>query len=353
MKLTGLCLIPFALLACQLPHVSAGEENLESVYERVHKSVVTIQTVGKTSTLDRQGEVVMASGIGSGVVISNDGRIMTAAHVVQTAEAMQVQFVSGEVREARVLGTVPLADLALIQVIGDLPLTAAIAPLADSDKARVGSSVFVIGSPRGITHTLTAGYLSAHRPLEVPLIGASTIDLIQTDAAINKGNSGGPLFNMQGEVLGIVSHIVSESGGSEGLGFAIASNAARRLLLERGVFWSGIESVTLSGIFARAFNLPEGKSGALVQAVANGSMGARIGLLGGTITATLEGQKVLLGGDILLDVMGIDVANPAIYALFQDKLSKLDPDGEVSITILRAGATVQLSKKLSALIDSK
>jgi len=82
-------------------------------------------------------------------------------------------------------------------------------------------------------------------------------------------------------------------------------------------------------------------------------MGARIGLLGGTITATLEGQKVLLGGDILLDVMGIDVANPAIYALFQDKLSKLDPDGEVSITILRAGATVQLSKKLSALIDSK
>lgn len=163
--------------------------SLESVFDRVHTSVVTIQTIGRTAELDDSGMAVLAGGLGSGVLVSRDGKIMTAAHVVQSAEQVQVQFVDGSILPARILGTVPVADLALLQVEGNLPDWVDVAPLAKSSQARVGSRVFAIGSPRGIAHTLTVGYVSARRVMEVPLACRCPVDLIQTDAAINKGNS--------------------------------------------------------------------------------------------------------------------------------------------------------------------
>ena len=122
--------------------------SLETAFDYVHTSVVTIQTIGQTADLDDRGAVVMAGGLGSGVVVSSDGKIMTAAHVVQPADQVAIQFVDGTVLPARILGTVPVADLALLQIEGDLPDWVAVAPLAKSSEARVGSRVFAIGSPR-------------------------------------------------------------------------------------------------------------------------------------------------------------------------------------------------------------
>ncbi|MCZ6596644.1 MAG: trypsin-like peptidase domain-containing protein [Planctomycetota bacterium] len=344
------------LLACQASGPSVAlrtstDESLEEVFDRVHGSVVTIRTVGQSGLIDDTGAALFEGGIGSGVLVSDDGRIMTAAHVVQTADAVAVDFVDGTTRKARILGTVPSADLALIQIEGELPAEATVARLADSDSARVGSMVFVIGAPRGISHTLTVGHLSARRQLELPFPGSVPIELLQTDAAINKGNSGGPMFDMRGEVIGIVSHIVSESGGSEGLGFGVAANTARVLLLERNIVWSGIDKVVLSGPFARALNLPEGRSGDLVQRVAKGSLGDRLGVRGGEIPATIAGQDLLLGGDVVLEVFGVRVEDPDFYSKVEKMFESLGDSNVMSVLVLRGGDQQLLEGKLGDLVD--
>jgi S1-C subfamily serine protease len=322
------------------------DESLADVYERVHMSVVTIKTVGKQGTVDAAGQVRLESGLGSGVLISDDGKIMTAAHVVQTADEVAVGFVGGVTRKARILGSVPLADVALIQIEGEVPAAAKVAPLGDSGAPRVGSRVFVIGSPQGVTHTLTVGHLSARRVREFSVPGCEKFELLQTDAAINQGNSGGPLFDMQGNVIGIVSHIVSRSGGSEGLGFAIGSNVARALLLERPILWSGIDSVMLSGPAARAFQLPEGRNGALVQRVAEGSLGARLGIRGGEVPATIAGQELLIGGDVILEVMDLPVDGKDFYPKCVELLDGMEPKDTLRVLILRGGEERTLGARL-------
>src|SRR5262249_38699074 len=152
---------------------------------------------------------------------------------------------TGETIPARVLTSEPAADVALLQ-LDHVPSKSVTAKLADSDAAEVGDEVFVVGAPIGMTHTLTVGYISARRNPNKFYSGLSRSEFFQTDAAINEGNSGGPMFNMRGEVIGIVSHILSKSGGSEGLGFVVTSNLASKLLLERNPFWSGVEGVLLS-----------------------------------------------------------------------------------------------------------
>ncbi len=331
--------------ACQTPaaptsvpaHSHQQSETLEGVFDRVHTSVVTIMTVGQSGLVDQGGKAVLESGIGSGVVVSKDGKIVTAAHVVQTAEEVAVEFANGERMLAKIVGSVPAADLALIQIVDKLPAGIAVAPMGDSDKTRVGGSVFVIGSPLGISHTLTVGHISARRAVDLLIPGADQVVMLQTDAAISKGNSGGPMFNMKGEVVGIVSSIVSRSGGSEGLGFTIASNVAKSLLLDRDPIWSGIDSVMLDGSLARAFQLPVGRSGALVQRVAKGSIGERLGILGGSISATIEGQEVMLGGDIIIEAGGLRVNRKDFFRRFLDKLEKLKPEDEFTVLVLRGG----------------
>lgn len=150
---------------------------------------------------------------------------------------------------------------------------------------------------------------------------------------------------MGGEVIGVVSHIISKSGGFEGLGFVVTSHMAPRLLLEKRSFWSGLEGFVLSGELAMAFNLPQ-PVGLLVQRVAARSPAERIGLRPGTMKATIEGQVLTVGGDIILQVQGIALSAENSYERIQERLSRLRSGAEVTITVLREGRLVELNAKL-------
>ncbi len=269
---------------------------------------------------------------------------MTAAHVVHTADEISVQFLSGEVVGAQVIASEPEADVSLLR-LERVPARAPVAKLGESDKVEVGDQVFVVGAPYGISHTLTVGHISARHKPNTLYSGMSLAEFFQTDAAINQGNSGGPMFSMAGEVVGIVSHIISKSGGFEGLGFVVTSNMARRLLLERNSFWTGLEGYVLSGDLAKVFNLPQ-PVGLLVQRVAERSPAARIGLQPGTMKATIDGETLIMGGDIILQVQGIPIADSSSYEKIQERLSQLHPGAEVTITVLREGLQMELTSRL-------
>jgi S1-C subfamily serine protease len=166
-------------------------------------------------------------------------------------------------------------------------------------------------------------------------------EFLQTNATINTGNSGGPMFNMTGEVVGIVSHNISKSGGSEGLGFVVTVNTAKRLLLERPSFWSGLDGRMISGPIAQILNLPQ-PTGYLVKSVARGSAGAAVGLRGGTVLATIMGESLVVGGDIILTVQGIPVGEASDHRRVRDILQSVPPGGEFTMTVLRLGRVVEL-----------
>lgn len=324
--------------------IPAEAETLSQVFKRVSPSVVVVRTKEGGAGTQYRGQPGGVANVGSGVLISRDGRVMTAAHLVHTADEISVQFLSGEVVAARVIASQPQADVSLLQ-LDRVPAQALTARLGDSDKVEVGEQVFIVGAPYGIGHTLTVGHISARHKPNTVYSGMSLAEFFQTDAAINQGNSGGPMFNMTGDVIGVVSHIISKSGGFEGLGFVVTSNMARRLLLERRSFWTGLEGYVLSEDLAKVFNLPQ-PVGLLVQRVAERSPAALIGLRGGTMKGTIDGETLTVGGDIILEVQGIPIADRTSYEKIQERLSELHPGAEVRITVLREGRQVELTSRL-------
>lgn len=230
------------------------------------------------------------------------------------------------------------ADLALLQ-LDHVPADVVIAPLADSDRARIGDRVFVVGAPHGFGHTLTVGHISARRRGDDDFPQA---EFLQTDAAINRGNSGGPMFNLAGEMLGIVSHIVSTSDGFEGLGFVVSTNTARALLLERQTAWLGVDGVPLRGDLLRIFNLRE--PGVLVQRVVEYSPAAALGLRGGVTKATIGKRTLIVGGDVLLRIQGVPVG---VGGQGRETLAALKPGDVLTVTILRGGEVQELSTRWS------
>jgi S1-C subfamily serine protease len=313
------------------------------VFKRVNASVVVINTI-KDVIGSPQNERVSVAELGSGVLISKDGEIMTAAHLVQTAEVIFVKFSSGELITAKVIASEPIADVALLKLNEPPPSRAVVAKLGASDKTEVGDQIFIVGAPHGISHTLTVGYISGRRQSNFMFSGLSLGEFFQTDAAINQGNSGGPMFNMAGEIVGIVSAIVSKSGGSEGLGFVATSNMARQLLLERRPFWSGVSGHFITKESARILNVPPPGVGMLVQYVAKNSPAAQMGLRGGTAKATFGGENVVLGGDVVLAVQGIpwSIQN---YEKIQEVVGSLNPGDLVNVKILRGGEQLELSAR--------
>jgi S1-C subfamily serine protease len=153
------------------------------------------------------------------------------------------------------------------------------------------------------------------------------------------------MFSMQGEVIGVVSHIISKSGGFEGLGFVVTSNMARRLLLEQRVFWSGLNGYVLKDDLARVFNLPQ-PVGLLVQRVAKNSPAEHAGLRPSTIPATIDGKTFMVGGDIILKVAGIPLEDDASYLKIQAELGRRRPGDVVPVTVLRDGRQVELSARV-------
>jgi S1-C subfamily serine protease len=329
-----------------------GPPSVEETFAAVAPSVVTIHTATSALQLDEGGMLIEgAYAIGSGVLVSDDGRILTAAHVIQTAEQIVVEFPDGELRPAHVVGSVKGADAALIQLDEPAPESARVAEVGDSDLVRVGSRCMVVGAPRGISHSLTVGHISARRFQPGRVQQMVRPEFFQTDASINQGNSGGPMFDMNGRVIGIVSYIVTASGGSEGLGFAVTSNVCRKLLLEASPFWSGTDEILVAGAFAKALNVPGGRSGLLIQQVAEGSPGALLGLEGGTVPAQLAGTPVLLGGDIIIEIAGIAFDEKDAGERILEALSSLDRGSELRLRVLRGGRRMVLKGELGDLLD--
>jgi serine protease Do len=330
-----------SLLLLTSGSVALGQD-FSQLFKQTDPAVVVIMTQEKTPVRTRAGGVrqTKARGIGTGIIINSEGLILTAAHVVGSADSIEVMLKDERKRSARVLVSIGTADLALIQ-IEDAPQDLPFIPLGDSSKIDIGERVFVIGTPYGLEHTLTVGYLSGRRTMENTPFG--DIEFLQTDAAINKGNSGGPMFSAQGELIGIVSHIKSQSGGSEGLGFAASSNMAKSLLVENPPVWLGADFVLLNEELASAFNAGQ-KHGMLVQKVTAGSIADRLGINAGIIPTKLGGADILLGGDIILAINGTQVlgTEQGMRQLIRD-FRRVHSGDKLVIRVMRRGAEVELS----------
>ncbi len=233
-------------------------------------------------------------GIGTGMIIDGEGHILTNNHVVSGAQKIMVKMVTGEEFEAKLVGADPKTDLAIIRI---KPFT--IIPyltFGNSDKLRVGEWVVAIGSPRGLEQTVTAGIISAKHRTGI-LDPSSYQDYIQTDVAINPGNSGGPLLNLAGEVIGVNAAIISESGGFEGIGFAIPSNMAAPIadsLIKAGKVvrgWIGLNVQEVPASLTKRLNW-KGAKGAFVTEVMKGGPAEKAGIQKGDIIVTLDGTTI-------------------------------------------------------------
>ncbi len=231
-----------------------------------------------------------SSALGSGFVISEDGYIVTNNHVIESADEITIEFFSGRELEAEVVGTDPNTDIALLKVESDEPLP--FVPFGDSDTARVGDWVMAMGNPLGQGFSVSAGIVSA-RNRE---LSGTYDDYIQTDAAINRGNSGGPLFNMNGEVIGVNTAILSPNGGSIGIGFSMASNVVTRVVDQLQEFgetrrgWLGVRIQDVTDDVAEALDLATAE-GALVSDVPEGPA-AEAGMEAGDVIVSFDGKKV-------------------------------------------------------------
>jgi len=329
-------LLAMALVA--IPSASQAQE-LADVFARISDAVVVVYTETTEYQFTGQAVAVSVPGTGSGVLISPN-QIMTAAHVVQAANQVVVVFPSGEEFQATVTASSETHDVALLRLERAVSTTPAV--LGDSNQMRIGEDVFVVGAPLGESHTLTVGHLSAHRK-RAGLLGTSTVEFLQTDASINPGNSGGPMFNMDGEVIGIVSHILTQSGGSVGLGYAVASNTARSVLLEERAWYSGLSGVPVTGALAAILNVPPPGGGLMVNAVAKGSFGERLGVRPAVLPVTIAGQELKLGGDIIIEVMGIPIAAGLENGdEIRAAMLALPPNSIVRVKVLRAGEIIEL-----------
>ena len=210
-------------------------QQLSKLFKNVSSAVVFIEIESfDYSQMTLDPESISSESLGSGVLISPEGLIWTAAHVVQAAELIRVEFNDGDVYEAEVLISNPNADVALIKIKEGFQLkNKSVATIADSDSVEIGDDIFIIGAPHGLKQSLSKGIISGRFTPDNLSNDFETVEFLQTDAAINPGNSGGPMFNMNGDVVGIASRIYSKSGGFEGIGFAISSNVAKKILSKK------------------------------------------------------------------------------------------------------------------------
>src|SRR5215475_6713863 len=330
------------LVAVAVAPAPLSAENLSQIFGLVNPSVVIVRTSERE--VCAEGQLAKFGEVGSGVLISSDGKVMTAAHVVHLADRVVVEFLGGERVDARIVASDADADVSLLQ-LDRVPAHALVAAMGDSDRVQIGEQVFIIGAPYGIGHTLSAGHISGRHEPDTVYHGLAKAEFLQTDAAINQGNSGGPMFNMKGEVIGIVSHIISKSGGFEGLGFVVTANMAKRMMLETRPFWSGVTWFKVSGELAEYLNLPQ-PFGLAVEEVAKNSPAEAIGLRASRVIARIEGRDVPLGGDIVLASMGITLESEESFHKVRERQAQLRSGDELTYRVFRAGKVIELKGRL-------
>ena len=270
--------------------------SISDIYKRTYKSVVeiTVSSTADASPLRRRRRTQQAQG--SGFVYDDQGHVITNQHVVDGARSVKVTFWNGKTYDATVVGTDPSTDVAVLDV--DAPASV-LEPLsfADSSKLEVGDGVVAIGSPFGLEQTVTSGIVSAlHRQITSPNDFAID-DAIQTDAAINHGNSGGPLLDMSGRVVGVTSQIESESGGNDGVGFAVSSNTVKRIAA--ALISDGSVDHAYLGVATEDSTSPVG---AAITAVRSGTPAAEADLAAGDVVTAVDGEHVS-SADALRELM--------------------------------------------------
>jgi S1-C subfamily serine protease len=329
------------------PAAASSVLSVNEIYKRAHRGVVEIAvTSSSDSPLGGQQR-----GQGSGFVYDAQGHIVTNEHVVDGATAISVTFWNGAVHKARLIGTDPSTDLAVIDVDAPSSLLHPIA-VGDSAKLEVGDGVVAIGSPYGLEETVTSGIVSAlHRQMESPN-GFTINDSIQTDAAINHGNSGGPLLNAQGQVVGVNAQIRSDSGGSDGVGFAIPSNTVKSIvsqLLASGEVEHAFLGIGLQTIPASVAEQLDLVAGVEVTEVRDGTPAARAGLRQATDTRTVDGQEYATGGDVIVEVDGRKISTAEDL---QRAIDAKKPGDTIELTYVRSGdehtVDVKLAKRTSS-----
>lgn len=340
MKRITLSIIFLVLLATSNSQLMA--QSISDLYAKLDLSVVVIEVVSSETKGDGDPrDKVSVGSMGSGVLVSEDGIIITAAHVVNNADAIRVTFSDGQQLRAKVISLSRLADVTLIKCDG-LIKNPHVAKMGDSDKTRIGDEVMIIGSPMGLTHSLSVGYISRREKQTDNRAGFTRLEYFQTDAAINTGNSGGPMFNMQGEVIGIVSSILSRSGGFEGIGFVATINIVKELLFEKSNIWLGVDVFVLSGPLAVALNVPQ-QGAILIQNVAKDSPSYFMGLKGGFVKAVIDQHEITLGGDIILSIDGHKFDNEENILKAVDYLNGVKKGATYTFKVLRNGQVTDVS----------
>jgi Do/DeqQ family serine protease len=335
--------------------VGGGEDSYAPVVEAVAPAVVTIRAEQRVTRAVQQrlpfaddplfreffGDRIpmpndegpgLRQGLGSGVIVGTDGHILTNHHVIDGADRIRVELTDGRSFDATVVGSDAPSDLAVLKVNATaLPAV----PLGDSDAVRVGDVVLAVGNPMGVGQTVTMGIVSA-KGRATGLGDGSFEDFLQTDAPINRGNSGGALVSTRGELIGINSQILSPSGGNIGIGFAIPANMARHVmdsLIDDGTVHRGMLGVTIQAItpdLARSLGLATTR-GALVSSVSNGGAAEKAGIRRGDVILAINGDEVSSSNDL------------------RNRVASTRPGTGVTLTVLRDGEEQTLSATLGEL----
>ena len=334
--------LAMALIVAQAITAQARPDSFADLADKVSPAVVNITTSTVVAQNDLQMPMVpegspfedffrrfqdrngdrprRTNALGSGFVISEDGYVVTNNHVVQKADEISIELFSGEELKATVVGTDPKVDIALLKVEADKPL--AFVSFGDSDTARVGDWVLAMGNPLGQGFSASVGIVSARSRA----LSGTYDDYIQTDAAINRGNSGGPLFNMDGKVVGVNTAILSPNGGSIGIGFSMASNVVSRVVNQLKQYgetrrgWLGVRIQDVTDDVAEAMGLKE-TAGALVTDVPDGPA-KTAGIEAGDVIVSFDGKKVTDTRELVRQVGNTEVGKAVRVVVYRDGETK-------------------------------
>lgn len=334
---------------------SGSALSIAEIYRRAAPGVVQVATTSRVEGrvdpffgFDVPDETRRA--LGSGFVIDKSGYIVTNFHVIEGADTVEVSFSNNDSMKAKIVGRDPSTDIALLKVEAN-PRALRPLPLGKSAALRVGDDVLAIGNPLGLERSATRGIVSAvQRPLRAP--SGFTIDhVIQTDAALNRGNSGGPLMSAQGEVIGVNSAIETAGGGAQGnigIGFAVPIDTVRDVVAQLKVKgrvdhpYLGIEARPIQGNIAELFRLPV-KKGLLVERVFPETGAADAGLRGGSTRVVVAGESYLIGGDIVVKADGRELASTE---RLRELVSEKEPGDKLELEIYRGQEKQTIEIKL-------